>query len=265
MVRGIGIGVMAGLIVVGIALAALPMMAQEAPKPATPAVPAPAAAPTPAAPAAEAGGEIRITLWQQIKWGGWIGHTIILISIVAVAFIIDFLWKIRMVNEIPPDVVSKVQTLMNERAFNDVLATCKDKPCYFTQVIKAGLLKLRHDFSAVQEAVGAAVDKGGSELHGKINILSFIASIAPMLGLYGTVAGMIQSFSQLARASAQNKPELLAQGVSQALITTAEGLTVAIPVMFFYYFLRNRVNSIILEVESIAGEMFEPFRPTRKG
>lgn len=252
------------MVFVAVAVTALPGAAQDAPKTDTAPPPAAATEAEPAAPE-EPPAAKPMTVWQQVVGAGVIEYVIIAVSIAATTLIIDNLLKIRVTTAMPPDVVAETQKLMKERAYNDVLNLCQSKRSYFADVLRAGLLKLRHDFSAVQEAVTDALDKGGSAMHSKIGILSFLAKIAPMLGLLGTVVGMINSFGNIARASALNKPELLAQGVSQALITTATGLTVAIPVMLFYFVLRDRVNRIILEVETTVTDMLEPFRPTRKG
>jgi len=206
----------------------------------------------------------QMTMFDIIKAGGIVELIIVLLSIVATALIIEHFWNIRASKLIPQDVVNNVQRLMKERAYNEVLQLCKQRKCFFTEVLSAGLLKLRYDFSAVQEAVMDAIDRGSTMLNGKIGYLAFVGTIAPMLGLLGTVTGMIRSFSNIARASALNKPELLAKGVSEALITTASGLIVAIPVMFFWFILRARVNKIVLEVETTVNELIEPFRPGRK-
>ncbi|NOZ23814.1 MAG: MotA/TolQ/ExbB proton channel family protein [Planctomycetes bacterium] len=250
-----------GLALVVLFCLAAPAPAQEAAKPgnAKKAEPA-AAAPAPAPEAAKS-----MTVWQQVWNAGMIEYVIILVSIAATTLIIDNMWKIRVATAMPPDIVAESQKLMKERAYNDVLTMCQSKPSYFSNVLQSGLLKLRHDFSAVQEAVNDAIDKGAAAMHSRINTLSFLAKISPMLGLLGTVIGMISAFGNIARASALNKPELLAQGVSQALITTATGLIVALPVMLFYFILRDRVNRIVLQVESTVSDMLEPFRPTRKG
>jgi len=263
MVRSPGLrGWVLVLAFVALALLVVPVLAQEAAEPAEAKKAEPAAA---AAAAAEPEGGRAMNVWQQVWNAGMIEYVIILVSVAATTLIIDNMWKIRVATAMPADVVAESQKLMKERAYNDVLTICQSKPSYFSNVLQAGLLKLRHDFSAVQEAVSDAIDKGGANMHSKINTLSFLAKISPMLGLLGTVTGMISAFGNIARASALNKPELLAEGVSQALITTATGLIVALPVMLFYFILRDRVNRIILQVESTVGDMLEPFRPTRKG
>ncbi|MEW6355390.1 MAG: MotA/TolQ/ExbB proton channel family protein [Planctomycetota bacterium] len=274
MVRSSGLRMwVLGLALVALFVLAVPAVTQEAAKPAETkkaepaeakkAEPAPAA-PAPAAAAPEDSGQ-PMNVWQMVWDAGWVEYVILLVSVVGTTLIIDNMWRFRVLTAIPPDLVAETQRLMKERAYNDVLGICQKKPSYFSDVLQAGLLKLRHDYSAVQEAVAEAVDKGGAAMHTRLNLLSFTAKIAPMLGLLGTVTGMIKSFSNIARASALNKPELLARGVSEALITTATGLIVAIPVMFFYFILRDRVNSIITQVEVTVSEMLEPFRPTRKG
>jgi len=214
--------------------------------------------------AGEATAEKGMTMIDIIMAGGIVEAVIILVSIIATTLIIDYFWNVRPAKLMPQAVVRETRDLMKERAYNDVLRLCNEKKCFFTDVLSSGLLKLRHDFAAVQEAVLDAIDKGNAKLQAKISYLSFIGTMAPMLGLLGTVTGMIRSFANIAKAAALNKPELLAKGVSEALITTATGLIVAIPVMFFYFFFRGRVNRIVLDVETTVTDMLEPFRPVRK-
>ena len=230
---------------------------------ATAAEPAPAPAQPGAAPEAEAESDA-VSLWQVIKWGGTIELIIILCSLAAMTLIIEHFVTIRFGKAMPQDLVERTAEKMKNREYSDVLSLCRDRPCFFANVMVAGLQRLRHDFSAVQEAVADTIEKQGLALHAKISYLSFIFNVCPMLGLLGTVWGMIRAFNKIAYHQGLGRSKLLAEGVSQALITTATGLVVAIPVMAFFFFFRERVNRIIIEVETLTTDLFEPFRPGRK-
>ncbi len=202
-----------------------------------------------------------VSLWQVIKWGGWIELLIILCSFAAMTLVIEHFVTIRLGKAMPPDLVRLVTEKMKSRAYNEALDLCRERPCFFSQVMAAGLQRLKHGFAAVQEALADTIEKQGIALHAKIGYLSFIFNVAPMLGLLGTVWGMIRAFNKIAYHQGLGRSKLLAEGVSQALITTATGLIVAIPVMAFFFFFRERVNRIILEVETAATDLFEPLRP----
>jgi len=205
-----------------------------------------------------------MTFWQVVVAGGLIELVIILCSIAATTLVVEHFITIRHSRLIPRDIVHAVRAHMREKEYNEILRLCEDRPCFFTRAVESGLRRLKHGFDAVQESIAETIEKEGTALHSKISYLSFLASVTPMLGLLGTVWGMIRAFNKIAYFSGLGRASLLAKGVSQALITTATGLVVAIPVMAFFFFFRDRVNKIILEVEAASSELFEDFRPVRK-
>lgn len=103
-------------------------------------------------------------------------------------------------------------------------------------------------------------DIEANKLHQKVGYISLIAAVAPMLGLFGTVSGMIATFNVIASAQTQPKPADLASGISQALVTTYEGLLVAIPLTVFFVIFRNRIVNIILEVGGLTEELMSRFK-----
>lgn len=208
--------------------------------------------------------EKTVSLWQVIRWGGAIEVVIILCSFAAMTLVIEHFVNIRSGRAIPADLVQHVSVMMRNRQYSEVLGLCQARPCLFGDVVTAGLQKLRHDFAAVQESLADTIERQGIALHAKIGYLAFLANVCPMLGLLGTVWGMIKAFNRIANEQGLGRPKLLAEGVSQALITTATGLIVAIPVMAFVFFFRERANRIILEVETATADLFEVFRPSRK-
>ncbi len=105
-----------------------------------------------------------------------------------------------------------------------------------------------------------AGDQEAAKLHQKIGYLSLIGNIAPMMGLFGTVSGMIKAFQTIAQMGASVTPSHLAGGIGQALVTTFLGLFVAIPSMIAYFFFRNKVVRVTLELGAIADDLVERFR-----
>jgi biopolymer transport protein ExbB len=112
----------------------------------------------------------------------------------------------------------------------------------------------------MRDAIDEVSDEEATTLFQKISYLSLIASVAPMLGLLGTVGGMIEAFNVIAAMEGMANPADLAAGISKALITTLTGLIVAIPVLSFYMFFRNRVIKLSMEASAISGELIDRFR-----
>ena len=129
-----------------------------------------------------------------------------------------------------------------------------------TRVIGAGLPKINHGFEVMTEAAHKAAENEAVRLHQKISWLALLGNIGPMLGLLGTVWGMILSFNKIAKIGSPDPAEL-ADGISIALVTTVLGLVVAIPTMAFFFYFRNRVVRSMTDVEAIVADLYERFRP----
>jgi biopolymer transport protein ExbB len=140
---------------------------------------------------------------------------------------------------------------------------CDAEDCFFTRICGAGLAKLGAGFERMTEAVQEAGEEEITALNQKIGWLSLIGTVAPMLGLLGTVIGMIEAFSRIASLGGAANPADLAEGISKALITTLMGLMVAIPVLSAYQFFKNRVTRVMLEVGVITGDLLDRFRPVQ--
>lgn len=218
-----------------------------------------------AAPAETPQGARPMRLWEIVRAGGWIELVIFLCSIAGVALIIEHFITIRFVRMMPPEFISAIQELIRAKQYKEALRMAKESDTPFARIVIVGLEKLRHDFSTVEDAVADELDRVAVQLHSKIGYLSLIATVSPMLGLLGTVFGMIKCFNRIAYSTALSRSAMLAEGVSQALVTTATGLLVAIPVMAFYFYFRDKVNRIMIDMESEAMSIFEPFRPVRRG
>jgi biopolymer transport protein ExbB len=134
---------------------------------------------------------------------------------------------------------------------------CEGRDELLANVIRAGLKASGHDRYVIQEAMESEGERGATALWQKISYLNNIGVIAPLLGLLGTVWGMIQAFGAIAMADDRVKGLQMAESVAQAMITTAAGLMLAIPAMAMYFYLRGRVVKIIAQVEAQASEIVE--------
>ena len=172
-----------------------------------------------------------VTIGKILKWGGIVGFIVIAISIAMVALIIEHFVNIKRDKIVPPEVIDEIEALFEEEEYQEALEYCEGEPNYLTNMLAAALPKLNAGFDTMEENMSEAAAMEATRLHTKISYLSLIANIAPMLGLFGTVLGMVGAFNEIVRLGPAVTPKDLANGVQQALITTLFGLCVAIPAM----------------------------------
>ena len=192
---------------------------------------------------------------------GIVGFAIMLLSVVALALIIENVVSLKRDKLAPPELIDEIQALFDEEKFQEAMELCEDEPSYFTRVCGAGIAKIGHPFEAMEKSIEEMGDEESIKLHQKIGWLSLIANVAPMMGLLGTVMGMVKAFNEIAASQGQANPADLASGISQALLTTMLGLIVAIPVTAAFAFLRNRLIKTIIETGAIVEDLYERFRP----
>ena len=212
------------------------------------------------APAASEGRAI--SLWSTIAAGGVIGYLIILMSMVAVAFVIEHLFSIRRDRLVPASIEEQLQKHLKAKRYEDAQKLCASHESFLAKVVGAGLNQIgaMFGFFDMQNAMQEVSEREISKLYRKLEYLSFIAATTPMLGLLGTVTGMIRSFNQIALTEGTVKPSMLAGGISEALVTTCLGLVVAIPTMFFVAFFRSRIDGFVAEAEAVVERLMGPFR-----
>ena len=191
---------------------------------------------------------------------GTIGWVIVILSVVALALIIENFMTLKRDKLAPPDLIDELEALFDEENFQEALELCENERTYLTNVVAAGLSKLGHSFDTIQTAVREMEEEEAVKLFQKIGWLSLIAAVAPMLGLLGTVSGMFVTFGEIAARGGSVNPSILAGGIKFALVTTIFGLIVAIPVSGFFFFFRNRVVKTTIEVNAVAEDLFERFR-----
>jgi len=201
--------------------------------------------------------------WDAIKNMGVCGILIVLLSVAGLALGIDFAVNVRRDKLVPQDIVSELEQLFEQEQYEQAMELCDAEDCFFTRICGAGLAKLGAGYERMTEAVQEAGEEEITALNQKIGWLSLIGTVAPMLGLLGTVMGMITAFSKIASLGGAANPADLAEGISMALITTLMGLMVAIPVLSAYQFFKNRVTRVMLEVGVITGDLLDRFRPVQ--
>ncbi|MCZ6691144.1 MAG: MotA/TolQ/ExbB proton channel family protein [Planctomycetota bacterium] len=213
----------------------------------------------------EGGQGKKITMWQTLMWGGWIGFTILGLSVVGMGLVIEHAISIRRDALVPPDLLGNLESLFEDEEFEEAMQICETQPTFLTNVLAAGLPKINQGYDEIEKAMQEVGEQEAVRLHQKIGYLSLIANVSPMMGLLGTVAGMIGAFNTIATKQGAANPSDLAGDISKALVTTFLGLTVAIPLTAAFFYFRNRVIRIILEVGAISGEMMERFKTHGKG
>ena len=196
---------------------------------------------------------------------GWIGWVIEALSVVALTLIIKYAMEMRRSKLAPPEVVDEIEALLEAEEYQEAMEVCESEPCFFTNVVAAGLAKINVSFDTMEKSIGEMLDEENTKISGKLSWLTLLSAIAPMLGLLGTVQGMIGAFDQIAASKGQATPDQLADNIAMALITTLLGLMVAIPVTSAYVVIRNRVIATSIEIAAVVEDMFERFRPRNPG
>ena len=190
-----------------------------------------------------------------ITKGGIVIYPIILCSVIALAIFIERMWILRKGTVIPEDLVDDVEKKLKNKNIAGALEVCENNDSSIAKIFLAGLKNSGKGMWLVKEAIE---ERGGREsviLERNVGILSTIANLSPLLGLLGTVSGMIKTFKVMAEGG--GNPSLLAGGIAEALITTAAGLCVAIPVLVGYRILKDKAESLIFEMEEDSIRLIE--------
>jgi biopolymer transport protein ExbB len=202
-------------------------------------------------------------VFEVIKSGGWMMLPIILCSIGAMGIIAERLWTLQKKKILPPELVPQVWNLFREQKLDKMalhrLKTSSPLGC----ILAAGLANIDHGREVMKECIEEAGRQVVHDLDRFLNALGTIASIAPLLGLLGTVLGMIEVFSGI-MVNGVGDPNALAGGISVALITTAAGLTVAIPSLIFYRYFERLVDEYVVDMEEEALKLIEVLNGERE-
>jgi len=195
-------------------------------------------------------------MWEIIRAGGGFMWPIILCSVVAVAVILERLWALQSSRVIPRDLGQKVWNWIETDALDDRLIAALEKNSPLGELLAIGLVNRNKPRALMLERLEDGGRHVVHELERFLNTLGTIASVAPLLGLLGTVAGIIHAFNAIT-ANGLGDPSKLSSGIGEALITTAAGLSVAIPSLIAYRFLRGRVERLVVRMEKEAMKLVD--------
>ena len=188
---------------------------------------------------------------------------IFLASIAGVALIIEHALTIRRDVMLPELTVAQIKTMFDERRFREALEFCQSDPSYVASVVHAGLIDAANGYPAMEKAMGDASEERSARLFRKIEYLNLLGNVTPMLGLFGTVYGMMEAFSTIASSGGTARPADLAGGIMVALFSTFLGLFAAIPALVGYAIFKNRIDQFSIEATLVAEELLANFKPSR--
>lgn len=197
-----------------------------------------------------------ITVFELLQSGGWIMIPIVICSVIALAICLERFWTLRSDRVAPPGLLAEVWTLIKQR--NITAERLKDlkRSSPLGQILVAGLNNASHGREIMKESIQEAAGQVVHDLERFLNPLGTIAAITPLLGLLGTVIGMIKVFTEIMIHGTGNT-NLLAGGISEALITTAAGLTIAIPALIFHRYFQRRIDSLVITMEQETVKLIE--------
>ncbi|HEY8521218.1 MAG TPA: MotA/TolQ/ExbB proton channel family protein [Gammaproteobacteria bacterium] len=193
---------------------------------------------------------------EIVKAGGWTMLPIIACSVVAVAIVLERLWTLQRKRVLPPDLTQRVAEWIRSGQLDQGHLQALHQSSPLGQVLAAGLARRHLPREIIKESIEDSGRHVVHELERYLNALATIAGVSPLLGLLGTVSGMIRAFSAITTQGVGN-PTVLAGGIAEALITTAAGLIVAIPALIGYRFLRGRVDGLVVQIEKEAMKFLE--------
>jgi len=204
--------------------------------------------------------EIMIDL---ILRGGFFMYPIIICSIIALAVFFERLWVLRRDNIIPDEFILTIKNHLKKKELQDSIILCQNNMSSIAKIFLAGLKNCQKGMWMVKEAIEERGAREATILERNVGILSTIANLTPLLGLLGTVSGMIRTFNAISVHGIGN-PAPLAGGIAEALITTATGLCVAIPTLVCHRFLKDKASLLIFEMEENSIRLIELIESNRE-
>ena len=196
-------------------------------------------------------------LLSALSQGGWTLALIGLCSLVSLAVALERMFSLRESRVVPKPLVDEVKRELSRGRATEALELCQKSWHPVSRVLEAGILRFRRPRNEIKEAIENAGRQEVEMLEKNLDLLAFLANIAPLLGLLGTVLGLIRIFGVLEGIKNIGEPGVLAGGVAEALINTAAGLAVAIPAMLFHHQLARRAQRFMLRMEKVAAEVLE--------
>lgn len=191
-------------------------------------------------------------LWR----GGVLMIPIALCSVLALGIVIERLFNLRAKRILREDVMEEIESMLREKRISEASMICRRHSTAMSRILQAAILNHERDRAEIKDLIEDAGRQETPHLERYLGLLGTIAGISPLLGLLGTVTGMIRAFDVISTAGVGN-PNTLAGGISEALITTAAGLSVAIPALVFHSYFVKKVDGLVLEMEKHSLRLLE--------
>ena len=204
--------------------------------------------------------------FKTLVWpgGGYIGLLLWGLSIVTLAIIIQYFVNIRRSNLMPDLVLQQIEGMFENKQYREAIEMTAAEPSLMSYIVHAALGEAAHGYASMERAMEEAAEEKTTGLLRKIEWLNLIGNVSPMLGLLGTVWGMINAFMAIVEAKGIPSPDKLAYSIGIALVTTLIGLGIAIPSLAVFAIMRNRIDALSTEAVMSAQELIAPFRPAPK-
>jgi len=200
------------------------------------------------------------SFWEILRASGIIGLTILLLSVAGLALVVEHAVTIRRASLLPAEFVQEIEGVIRTGQIAQVVEAVRSQNNSLARVLSAGLAEIDLGWNSVEKAMEEALAEESARLYRKVEYLSVIGNVAPMLGLLGTVVGMIVAFRRVAETQGAARAADLAGGIYLALVTTVEGLLVAIPALAAFAIFRNRVDGLMAEVGLCADRLLGPLK-----
>lgn len=188
-------------------------------------------------------------MWDLMVKGGWLMVPITACSVIALGIVVERFVNLRYGKVVKHDMLTNIENLLRDKKIPEATHLCKRYPSSMTRILLTAILNHDKEKYEIKEIIEDAGRHEVPVLEKHLTILGTISIISPLLGLLGTVWGMIQVFEKMVLLQGVSNPAGLAGGIRQALITTAAGLAVAIPTVVFYYYFQSKSDSMIVELE----------------
>ena len=237
------------------------------------AVPAAAAADAAAQPAADESGDVgdsgeskksdNYLMWMFRSLGWFFSVVFALLSMTMVALIVINIVNLRRSQIVPEALVEDFGKLIDENRFQEAYECAKDNESLLGQALSTGLARMPSGYEKASQAMQDVTQAESMRLEHQLGYLALIGNLAPMIGLFGTVVGMIASFQAIASGGAAPSPQKLAEGIATALFTTELGLAIALPALAAYDILKNRLARFILDVAVVSESFMGRFSPSK--
>jgi biopolymer transport protein ExbB len=195
-----------------------------------------------------------------------IGLVLLGLSIYFVAQVIRLGLEFRVSEAVPPALIERLETCIKERKFQEAYDACRDDNSVLARLVRTGIANLPTGRSEAKDAMNLLADEITVTMESRISYLATIGTLGPMIGLVGTIWGMIRSFQEIAMAAGtQPRADQVASGISTALFITLEGVSLSTPAIFFYAYFRNRIAQIMIEATKVADRTIAAFYAAAKG